>query len=99
MSAGQGDHAQAQVVVAHHHIQQWVRRRLQVTRLEVDAQAVLDLRHFRRQAFARPAVQFVVQGKYRQAGHEQDQRCPHQADTQAQTQGKPRRFHSRASST
>ncbi|MNO97980.1 hypothetical protein D3C76_897100 [compost metagenome] len=99
MPAGQGDHAQAQVVVAHHHIQQWVRRRLQVTRLEVDAQAVLDLRHFRCQAFTCPTVQFVVQGKYRQAGHEQDQCRTHQADTQAQTQGKPRRFHSRASST
>ncbi|MNH17835.1 hypothetical protein D3C79_775200 [compost metagenome] len=86
MATGQGDDTQAQVVVAHDHIQQWMYRRAQVGGLEVDGQAVLDLRHLVGQVLACTAVQLMVEGKHRQTGEQQHQCRAHQADAQAQAQ-------------
>ncbi|MNH09460.1 hypothetical protein D3C79_689140 [compost metagenome] len=86
VAAFEGQHAEAEVVVPHHQVEQGMGAAAQVFATQVDAQVVLDLQHLARQVLACAAVQFVIEGEHRQAGQQQHQCGAHQRHAQAQAQ-------------
>ncbi|MNG00208.1 hypothetical protein D3C84_831360 [compost metagenome] len=90
---------QREVVMAHDLIEQNVRFRADLARVDIQRQAVFDLFHLAGQAVSGQRIQFVGQGNVRQHREEHHQQGAEHTDGQPQPQRQACRLHSRASST